>query len=112
MRVERNPGTTYTTMMSNAIIESGTPEQLIERLKKRAPSLTEGRYRLVVQPEPDIKAVAAKMRTTLAKLDQLPGGGKVSELDDEALLDMANAEIAVIRKSDLWCNILRNVFDL
>ena len=86
-------------LMRNTIIESGTPEQLIEQLKKRAPSLTAGRYRLVMQPEPNAKAVAAKIRATLAELDQLPGGDEVSELDDEALLDMANAEIATTRKS-------------
>ena len=55
--------------------------------------------RLVVQPEPDAKAAAAKMRTTLAELDRLPGGDAVSEPDDEALLVMANAEIAAIRKN-------------
>ena len=99
MGVEMSPAKRILQLMSNAIIESGTPEQLIEQLKKRAPSLTAGRYRLVVQPEPDAKAVAAKMRTTLSELDRLPGGDALSEPDDEALLIMANAEIATIRKN-------------
>ena len=86
-------------LMSNTIIESGTPEQLVEQLKKCAPSLTAGRYRLIVHPEPNAKAVATEMRNILAELDQLPGGDGVSDLDSEELLDMTNSEIAAIRES-------------
>lgn len=71
-------------MSTKTIIEIGTPEELAERLARRAPSLARGRYRLVVQPEPDRLAVAAELEAVFRELDAIPDPETDGMTDDEA----------------------------
>jgi hypothetical protein len=79
-------------MSAKTIIETGTPEELAEHLARRAPSLAKGRYRLVVQPEPDRQAAAAALDAVLRALDAIPDPETAGMTDDEA---MAAADAAV-----------------
>jgi len=72
-------------MSTKTIIETGTPEELAERLARRAPSLARGRYRLVVQPEPDGLTVAAELEAVFRELDALPDPETNGMTDDEAM---------------------------
>jgi len=79
-------------MSTKTIVEIGTPEELAERLARRAPSLARGRYRLVVQPEPDRQAAAAALEAVFRELDAIPDPENGGMTDDEA---MAYADEAI-----------------
>lgn len=86
-------------MAANTIIETGTPEELAEWLARRAPSLARGRYRLVVQPEPDRETVAAQLEVIFRELDAMPDP-QTEGMTDEQVMAHADAVIAAVRRAE------------
>lgn len=69
--------------MPRTFIETGTPEELVEELTRRAPSLAKGRYRLVIEPELDRRLVVDQLDALFREMDGLPDPETVGMNDDE-----------------------------
>lgn len=85
--------------MSRTLIETGTPEELVEQLAKRAPSLEKGRYRLVVQPESDAQGIVDQLDALFREMDSIPDPETARMTDDE-VTEYADRIIGEIRASE------------
>ena len=87
--------------MPNAIIENGTPEELVKRLAEKAPSLGGGRYRLVMRPERDARLIADQLDALFNEMDKHQDPMIVGMTENEVMeyADRAIAEGRAIRRA-------------
>lgn len=86
-------------MSANTLIETGTPEELAEWLARRAPTLARGRYRLVMQPEPDRQAAATRLGVLFEALDAMPEP-LTEGMNEEQVVELVETTVAAVRNEE------------